>query len=211
MSGQSGKLYNQWKQAFFVVPKAHKRIFDYQYQEDIYRKFHTKRSTQWLHFACTTTIMVLLFVFSSWIKLDLSFLNINNPVNGMLITLFLLVVYYLFYCPDELINMVPLVICAFGTAFLIVSVADEIIWLTSMAIFFTFLYIQTFSHLLEPVPPPWSGTKEFISLQQFISDRPAKDVILISILSVTFYPLLEVWALPRIWPIQLKMLMEKNA
>jgi hypothetical protein len=66
---------------------------------------------------------------------------------------------------------------------------------------------QALSHATEPIPPPWTGSHRFMSLGPWLRSAPATRIIALALLSPTVFPLLEIWAAPRVWVLQALHLM----
>src|SRR2546427_10327374 len=52
-----------------IVPEAHTRIFDADFQLEVYEVFHTRRTTRWMHVICTMIVNVSLLAAASAISL----------------------------------------------------------------------------------------------------------------------------------------------
>src|SRR5205823_3295088 len=63
--------------------------------------------------------------------------------------------------------------------------------------------IQTFSHMFEEVPPPQSGSAEFVPFGRWIRAVGAREIVRSTVLTFGVFIWLELWATPRIWPLQL--------
>jgi hypothetical protein len=68
-------------------------------------------------------------------------------------------------------------------------------------------FAQALSHAAEPVPPPWTGSHRFMTLGEFVRAAPLPRMIGLGLLTPTVFPLLEVWAAPRVWVLQVLHLM----
>jgi hypothetical protein len=62
--------------------------------------------------------------------------------------------------------------------------------------------VQTFSHLFEDVPPPHSGTTEFVPIRSWLQRIGLRDVVSSTVLALGVFYWLELWASLRILPIQ---------
>ena len=61
----------------------------------------------------------------------------------------------------------------------------------------------------EPLPPPWSRDYRFKPVSQFLQHESAGNILKLALLTLTVYPLLELWAAFRIWPLQLVQLLNR--
>ena len=68
-------------------------------------------------------------------------------------------------------------------------------------------FAQALSHASEPIPPPWTGSHRFMSLGEWLRSAPLARIIALALLSPTVFPLLEIWAAPRVWVLQALHLM----
>src|SRR5947207_11382779 len=51
-----------------IVPEAHTRVFDADFQREVYEVFHTRRTTRWMHILCTVIVNVSLLAAASAIS-----------------------------------------------------------------------------------------------------------------------------------------------
>ena len=193
----------------FIVPAAHTKIFDNDLQSLLYESFHTTLISRLGHALCTPVINILFFSLGGLVPLN--FFMTGDPViaEGILFLILLVQVFYLAIFGLRSLYMAPLLLAGGW-------IADQLynVFLTDIAVIaplmmVTFAFLQTLSHSAEPLPPPWSGNYRFKPLRLFLRDAPAGNILLLAILSITVYPLLELWASFRIWPLQLAQLLRR--
>ena len=198
-----------WKYVFFIVPAAHTEIFNRELQSLLYEAFHTTPVSRFGHALCTPVINILFFSLGGLLSIDLNARGETVMVNGIIILVLLAQVFYLGIYGRWALCMAPLL----GVAGFIAARLYNV-YQTDMAIIapvgmLIFAFLQTFSHSAEPLPPPWSGNFRFKPLRQFLREEPVANILLLAMLSITVYPLLELWAAFRIWPLQLAQIMRR--
>jgi hypothetical protein len=63
-------------------------------------------------------------------------------------------------------------------------------------------FLQAISHAAEPIPPPWTGSHAFMPLRAWLRTAPLSRIVALALLAPSVFPLLEVWAAPRVWVLQ---------
>jgi hypothetical protein len=53
------------------------------------------------------------------------------------------------------------------------------------------------------VPPPWASGNRFGPVREVLARSPASRIVALAVASLLVFPVLELWAAPRIWPLQL--------
>jgi hypothetical protein len=69
--------------------------------------------------------------------------------------------------------------------------------------------LQTWTHALEPVPPPWSGSHSFEPVDRMLARTRIWKLAMLGFSILVLFPFLELWASPRVWPLQIAHALEK--
>jgi hypothetical protein len=172
-----------------IVPASHVRIFDRSFQIEMYALFHRRWLSRLGHAVCTPVVIVGL----------LALANKVHALAGVGAALLLFAMYLRFDVRIAAILALPL-----GLALLAARWLAEQPVATIAAVTYGAAALQALSHGAEPLPPPWST-----------GFRPAGAVLrqasiakIVSLALLTFvYFFLELWASPRVWPIQVHSLL----
>jgi hypothetical protein len=97
----------------------------------------------------------------------------------------------------------PVLLAAVGLSHVLARTLGASVVPHALEIAFVAALVQAFSHSFEPVPPPWSGGYRWITLTEFLFRTPKIRILRLTVASFLIYPLLEMWASPRIWPVQI--------
>jgi hypothetical protein len=176
--------------ALLIVPQAHVR-FDRTFQAEMYELFHRRPLARYGHLLVTPVINIAL----------LAALASAAPAAGLVgaaaIALWSLHV-------DRVAGVIMLPILAAALAAHTLVGPSVLVWL---AIVWAGGVVQAMSHASEPIPPPWTGSHRFMSLGPWLRSAPATHILALALLSPTVFPLLEIWAAPRVWVLQVLHLM----
>ena len=176
--------------ALLIVPQAHVR-FERTFQAEMYELFHRRPLARYGHLLVTPVINIAL----------LAALTAVAPAAGLVgaaaIALWSLHV-------DRVAGVIMLPILAAALAAHALAGPSPLVWL---AIVWAGGFAQAMSHASEPIPPPWTGSHRFMSLGPWLRSAPATRIIALALLSPTVFPLLEIWAAPRVWVLQVLHLM----
>jgi hypothetical protein len=176
--------------ALFIVPQAHVR-FDRTFQAEMYELFHRRPLARYGHLLVTPVINIGL----------LAALAAAAPAAGIVgavaIALWSLHV-------DRIAGAIMLPIIAAALAVQALAPHSLLVWL---AIVWAGGFAQALSHACEPIPPPWTGSHRFLSLGEWLRSAPATYIVALGLLTPTVFPLLEIWAAPRVWVLQAVHLM----
>lgn len=181
--------------AMFIVPTAHVR-FDRTFQTEMYELFHQRALARWGHVALTPVIIV------AWLAL----LSALIP-NGAVIGAAAIVLWSLYVDRVAALLVLPLAVAAvFGARELAGALGEHAV-VGSVLVAWAGGFLQAISHAAEPVPPPWTGSHRFLSLGEWLRTAPLSRVLTLFLLTPTVFPLLEAWAAPRVWVLQVLHLM----
>ena len=199
--------YNNWKHTLFIVPAAHTRIFDDEFQGMMYETFHMTRTSRLCHALCTPLINLALFSLGGLFTVPLAPIDPSLSVSGILVLVLLAQAFYLLIYGAWTLCMLPLLLLAGVIARVAWLAVPSDIAVIAPAVMLILAYLQTFSHWAEPLPPPWSRNNRFKPVRQFLQTESAVNILKLALLTFTVYPLLELWAAFRIWPLQLAQLL----
>ena len=176
--------------ALLIVPQAHVRL-DRTFQAEMYEAFHRRPLARYGHLLVTPVINIAL----------LAALTSAAPAAGIVgaaaIALWSLHV-------DRVAGVIMLPIIAAAMAAHALDGLSPLAWL---AIVWAGGSAQALSHASEPIPPPWTRSHRFVSLGPWLRSAPATNILALALLSPTVFPLLEIWAAPRVWVLQVLHLM----
>jgi uncharacterized membrane protein YGL010W len=186
-----------------IVPSAHTRVFDAAFQLEVYEVFHTRAATRWGHLFCTPVVNVSLLALATALPFTppaaLGWLTFDGAVLAALIALVLYVAVHGAWA----VVMIPVLAVSVGLAQAVAAALGPSLLPVALAVAFTAALLQTFSHAFEPVPPPWSGGYRWITMKEFLVRTPPLRLAALSAIAVLIFPVLEFWASPRIWPVQI--------
>ena len=178
-----------------IVPSAHTRVFDGKFQLELYEVFHTRAGTRWMHRLCTPIVNVSLLAAATRLPL---------PFNGAAVSVLISLPLYFMVHGAWAAVMIPILAIAFVLAHALAAFLGPSVVPAALGMAYAAAFVQTLSHALEPVPPPWSGSYRWITLREFLFRTPPLKLLGLSGIAILIFPILEFWASPRIWPVQLK-------
>lgn len=211
-----GSATRRLTHALFIVPQAHVR-FDRRFQTEMYELFHVRPLARWGHLICTPIIVVALlaalaalgpiFPHGSVTTSGLVFADGALLVDGALLGALAIIAWSFYVDRIAAIVMIPLAIAAaLGARELAAALGDHAL-IGSLAIAYAGGLLQAISHASEPIPPPWTGSHAFVPLGTFLRTAPPSRMLGLALLSPTVFTLLEVWASPRVWVLEVLHLM----
>lgn len=186
----------------FIVPAAHTRIFDGEFQGEMYEAFHTVKISRWGHALCTPLINIALFSLAGAFNAVVESQGTTFTISGSLVAALLAQGFYLIIYGWWSLLLAPLLLAAGIFAMWLHEFLGANSIPGALLVVIAATYVQTFSHLWEPIPPPWSGGYRFGSFRKLVSRTPSSRLALLAALSLTVFPILELWAALRIWPLQ---------
>lgn len=195
-----------------TIPEAQVRIFDIEWQSAFYEVFHQTKTSRLFHTLCMAPIVFSLFALSSYINISsvslIPGLDLLTAVNGAFVLMLMLAVWYLIMDLTIGLVSVPILIgfwmlsnvFSYGLGFTGIYVAIGVLIVASL--------IQTISHQPELVPPPHSGSKEFVPYKEWITNSSLGQRIKVIILFPVF-TMVELISSPRLLPVQVLRLMHR--
>lgn len=184
--------------AVFIVPHAHVR-FDRMFQTEMYELFHRRAPARLAHVICTPLINVaLLAVLAALIP------------GGAFLGAAAIVLWSLYVDRLAGLIVVPLaIVAAFGAREVAATLGEHVIPGALIAAW-AGGFLQAISHASEPIPPPWTGGHRFMPLGEWLRTARITRIAILGLLSPTVFPMLEVWAAPRVWVLQALHIMMRN-
>ncbi len=181
--------------ALLIVPAAHYRVLDASFQAEMYELFHTRTGSRVGHMLCTPVVM-----FGLMLALG------HAPGDGwrwaLPVALSAVVTAWGFRV-DRVAGavMVPLLAAVMLAARAVgASVPSPAAMGAAIAVGGALL--QTMSHGFEDVPPPISGLAGWMPMRVWLAKVPVWFVAAWGALTVGLFTWLELWASPRVWPLQ---------
>lgn len=181
--------------ALLIVPQAHVR-FDRTFQGEMYELFHRRPLARYGHLVVTPVINIALLAalagvapaaaIAGAVAIALWSLHVDRVAGAI---------------------MVPIAAAALLGAHALAAALGAHAVLLSLAIVWAGGFAQALSHASEPIPPPWTGSHRFMSLGEWLRAASLPRIIGLALLSPTVFPLLEIWAAPRVWVLQVLHLM----
>lgn len=199
-----GSATRRLTHALFIVPQAHVR-FDRRFQTEMYELFHVRALARWGHLICTPIIVVALLA----ALVALGPLTAAGPftIDGALLGALAIVAWSFYVDRTAALVMIPLAIAAMlGARELAAALGDHAL-LCSLALAWAGGLLQAISHASEPIPPPWTGSHAFVPLGTWLRTAPPSRMLGLALLSPSVFTLLEVWASPRVWVLEILHLM----
>lgn len=181
--------------ALLIVPAAHYRVHDADFQAEMYALFHTRAGCRLGHMACTPAVMLGLFLVLGRVAPP----GWTWPLPAALG----LVVVAWGLRVDRLAGavMVPLVALTLAAARALEAVAAHPLALGA-ALAVGGAALQMLSHGFEDIPPPLSGRAGWVPARAWLAAASAARVVGLGVLSLAVFTWLELWASPRVWPLQ---------
>lgn len=181
--------------ALLIVPQAHVR-FDRTFQGEMYELFHRRPLARYGHLVVTPVINIALLAalvavspaaaIAGAVAIALWSLHVDRVAGAI---------------------MMPIAAAALLGAHALAAALGTHAVLLSLAIVWAGGFAQALSHASEPIPPPWTGSHRFMSLGEWLRAAPLPRIVGLALLSPTVFPLLEIWAAPRVWVLQVLHLM----
>jgi uncharacterized membrane protein YGL010W len=185
-----------------IVPQAHYAVFDADLQMTLYELFHTNRISRVGHAVCTPIVC-----FSALAAL--AQVGLPSPLDAPHLSLALPVAALLGahgYLYGRRIGALTTAVMAMMTLAASLYVAAGIPHALALSVGGMLLAgaLQTWSHAFEPVPPPLSGQRDFLSLGVWRSQASTGRKLATAALATTAFIALELLASFRILPCQLR-------
>jgi uncharacterized membrane protein YGL010W len=176
-----------------IVPASHTAIFNYRFQLEMYELFHRSVGGRVGHMLGTPAILLGLMVAlhqvsgGPWWSVALAG---GIAVYGIRVDRWAAALTAVF-------GAVLVGLAAWMTS----STASP--WLMVFGLVVGGCLVQTVSHSFEEIPPPHSGTTEFLSMEEWLPKAGFRGVLRSAGLVTGVFFWLEFWATFRIWPLQM--------
>jgi uncharacterized membrane protein YGL010W len=180
------------QRALLIVPEAHYRVHDARFQLVMYELFHRTIAGRLGHALSTPVVMVGLFTLTSLVSI--------GPVPVSVAFAIAMAGWYFFVDRASGAVMVPLLALAWTLGMAIASVEHAVAIGAALVVIAT--YVQTWSHTFEDVPPPTSERPGWVPPLEWIRTARLLAIVRGAVLGATFFPVLELWAAPRVWQFQ---------
>lgn len=187
-----------------IVPAAHYRAWDVRYQRRLYALFHTTSACRILHSICTPVALWFMLVSLWHVKLaPLAMLFGGREDPGLSLPAAALFAAYAFsYGRIVGLALLPVHALLFRTASSFAEGHGPESLGFALAGLFAASALQTASHFFEPVPPPLTGSERFLPFAAFWRTASAGRKAVVLSLASSVYVLLELVAVPRVFPCQ---------
>jgi hypothetical protein len=179
----------------FIVPSAHSRVGDVSFQVEMYELFHRTPGGRIGHILGTPTVLFGALMLLSRAPGPAAPISMGALILGM--AAWGTAVDRLAGAVTAVLGVALTVAAAAAGRALGASVAS-----VAAALILGGCGVQTFSHLFEDVPPPQSGTSEFLPLRTWLGRAGAVELLRSTVLTFAVFYWLELWASLRILPIQ---------
>jgi uncharacterized membrane protein YGL010W len=202
---EHGVRGGDWLAHLLIVPGAHVRVGDFDFQAATYEEFHVDWRTRVLHMACTPIVLVGALVALGAVPIDIA-LGSWGEVPACTVVLATGLAAY-FVGLDAIVGVVAIPIVAGLLAASIAigrALGDHALVVGALASIGAAI-VQAGSHLFEPVPPPWSGSTPR-PLRAVL--REATPRLLLGLLALTLVSFaLEWWASFRVLGLQINFVL----
>lgn len=146
-----------WLDHILIVPGAHVRIGDFDFQAEMYEEFHRHWGSRILHMLCTPLVLVGAMLVLTAIPFEIAAGPDLHVAAGSVILATGLAAYFVGL--DAFVGVVAIPIVAALLALSVVlaqALGDHAVHVGALVTFLAAV-VQAGSHLFEPLPPPWSG------------------------------------------------------
>lgn len=191
-----------WLEHLLIVPGAHVRLGDFEFQASTYEEFHRHGATRVLHMLCTPTVLVGALVLLNALPLGISLGDVpmHVPLGGVVLAAGLAAY---FVGLDALVGLVaiPVVSGLLALSIALSHVLGDRAVLVGALMTCGGAIVQASSHLFEDVPPPWSGRAPR-PLSVVLAEATPRLLLGLAVLTLVSF-VLEWWASFRVLGLQL--------
>lgn len=191
-----------WLEHLLIVPAAHVRVGDFEFQAATYEEFHRHWGTRVLHMVCTPMVLIGALVLLNALPLGISLgeVPMHVPLGGVVLAAGLAAY---FVGLDALVGLIAIPVVAL---LLVASIAlshalGDHALLVGAVMSAGGAVVQAASHLFEDVPPPWSGPRPR-PLRLVLRDATPRLLLGLGMLTLVSFAL-EWWASFRVLGMQL--------
>ena len=195
---------NDWLAHLLIVPSAHVRVGDFDFQAATYEEFHRHWGTRILHMVCTPLVLLGALVLANAIPLQIA--EIHVPLGGVVLATGLGAYFVGFDAVVGLVSIPVVGILLAASVALSRALGDHAAWL-GLLLTVAAAMAQTGSHLFEDVPPPWSGPRPR-PLRAVMREATPRLLLGLVVLTLVSFGL-EWWASFRVLGLQLNFWMTR--
>lgn len=187
-----------------IVPAAHTRVFDFPLQMRLYDLFHRRTLSLVGHAICTP--IIVFFMLASAAHAGLPW--VPAPSLAVLLAA-MLIAYYLYV--DKLVGVVllPYVAALTGAAAWFAAYWGPGSLSISLIGVLVFTTLQTYSHILDGIPPPLSRGPGLQPVGEWARQTPIGKIVVSALLGTTVYVALEMFAAPRVLACQVARMLSR--
>jgi uncharacterized membrane protein YGL010W len=186
---------------YLVVPGAHVRIGDFQYQAELYDVFHMHWGSRLGHMLCTPIVVLGAFLALAVIPLEIAGPGIEAAPVASVVLAAGLCAY--FFGLDAVIGLATTPVVALLLAAAIATgraLGDDAV-LLGVALMVLGAVGQAGSHLFEDLPPPWGAERTWRPLREVLGKATLGTLLGLAALTLVSFAL-EWWASFRILGLQ---------
>lgn len=197
----------EWLTRYLIVPGAHVRIGDFEYQAELYEVFHQTWPSRLGHMVCTPVVLL-----GALLCLDAVPLFIaggggldGTPVCGVVLAGGLAAY---FFGLDAIVGLVstPVVALLLAASVLLSRSLGEDTLLTGVVLMTMGAILQAASHAFEDLPPPWGSPRGWRPMSAMLREASPRTLAAFGVLILVSFAL-EWWASFRILGLQLNFLL----
>jgi len=193
----SSKIRASMAEALFIVPAAHTRLADVSFQTEIYELFHRTLGARIGHLIGTPSVLFGTLLLAS---------GAPGAAAPVLVIGLILGVAAFGVAVDRLAGLataIASVLLAVAALLLTQALGPETALVVALSCVFGGCAVQTFSHVFEDVPPPVSGSPEFVTPSAWRRRVRVFELLRLTLLTFLVFYWLELWACFRILPLQI--------
>ena len=196
-----------------ITPDAQTRIFDLQYQVELYEIFHRTRLSRTLHTLCTPIITWSMFILAARIPLRgpalMAQFSMGTEINAAFVLMGVLLLWYLKLDALVALTAAPILVTMWITSNLFSAALGGTAGWYGLSLMFICSTIQDVSHAVEPLPPPLSGNDHFGEGKAVLARMPLKMRIYTLVGGITIFAVLELISSPRIFVVQILSILKR--
>ncbi|WP_157070111.1 hypothetical protein [Sandaracinus amylolyticus] len=208
-SAAAWRCARAWIHDVLIVPAAHTRVLDGDLQTELYEVFHTRPIARWGHALCTPVINVALLALCAEVTVQLATRGGHTEIDGAIAGAAIALAFYVAVHGAWALVMAPLLALAVLGAHGLREVLGAHAVSGAIVIALGAVWVQTLSHVFEPVPPPWSRAASFGTVRELWERTSIARIVALAVTGVLVFPVLELWASPRVWPLQIAHAMRR--
>jgi uncharacterized membrane protein YGL010W len=194
----------------FIVPEAHIKLSDFQFQIEIYDVFHRRWGSRIGHMLCTPLVMTAIFALFGLVPIALlNAMQRDAPfAPGLALPAALILLgWYISIDRWAGLAMIPFIGLALVAAAWFNRFSGEHALRNDLIVIYVGSFLQMLSHAFEDIPPPLSGSYRWAPFSAWVRRADWSSLLGLSLASATVYTALECWASTRVWLFQMIIVM----